>query len=74
MEMLLPGLGAIYHSSLCEEETKQVIINELLQQNAIKPDEEPTKPRIIAPVKTIDLKKFANAMAEHMKTYSALED
>lgn len=33
VEMLLPGLGAIYHSPLCDEETRQVIIDELLQQN-----------------------------------------
>jgi len=74
VEMLLPGLGTIYHSPLCEEETKQVIIGELLQQNAIQPDEEPPKPRIIAPPKNVKLKKFTNVMAEHVESYSALEE
>ena len=73
-EMLLPGLGAIYHSPLCDKENKKLIVNELLQQNAIKSGEKPPKPRIIAPLKNGDLKKFASVMAEHMKSYSALEE
>ena len=73
-EMLLPGLGAVYHSPLCDDETKQVITNELLQQNALKPGEEPPKPRLIAPLKNVDLKKFTATMAENMASYSALEE
>ena len=72
VEMLLPSLGSIYHSPLCEKETKQLIINELLQQNAIQPDEEPPKLRLINPLRAINLKKFTALMAEHMKSYSAL--
>jgi mannosyl-3-phosphoglycerate synthase len=72
VQMLLPGLGAIYHSPLCEDDTKEAIINELLRQDVIKPDEEPPKPRFIAPLKNIDLKKFTNIVAEHMGSYSAL--
>jgi mannosyl-3-phosphoglycerate synthase len=74
VEMLLPSLASIYHSSLCGRETKQLIIDELLQQNAIKPDEEPPKPRVIAPPRTINMKKFISVMAEHMKSYSALKE
>lgn len=70
--MLLPGMGAIYHSPLCEKETKQMILSELLQRNAIKPGEEPPKPRVSVPPKKIDLQKFANVMKEHMESYSAL--
>jgi len=74
VEMLLPGLGSIYHSPLCGKETKQLIRDELLQQNAIQPDEEPPKPRLIAPLQTINLKKFTSVMTEHMNSYSALEE
>jgi mannosyl-3-phosphoglycerate synthase len=74
VEMLLPGLGSIYHSPICEEETKQAIIDELLQQNAIQPEEEPPKPRLITPLKTINLNKFTKIMEEHMKSYSVLEE
>jgi len=70
--MLLPGLGAIYHSPLCEAETKQLILGELLRQDAIKPGEEPPKPHISAPPKKIDLHKFTNVLGEHMDSYSAL--
>jgi len=72
--MLLPGLGAIYHSPLCEKETKQLILDELQHQGAIKPGEGPPKPRISAPPKKIDLQKFTNVMGEHMDLYSALEE
>jgi len=72
--MLLPGLGAIYHSPLCEAETKRLILGELLQQDAIKPGEEPPKPHISAPPKKIDLPKFTNVLGEHMDSYSALEE
>ena len=72
--MLLPGLGTIYHSPLCEEETKQLILRELQQQDAIKPDEEPQKPHVAGPPKKIDLRKFTSVMEEHMDSYSALEE
>jgi mannosyl-3-phosphoglycerate synthase len=74
VEMLLPGLGTIYHSPLCEEETKQVVINDLMQHNAIEPEGEPPVPRFIVPLKNIDVKKLTEAMAEHMESYSALEE
>ncbi|MFW6105270.1 MAG: mannosyl-3-phosphoglycerate synthase [Chloroflexota bacterium] len=74
VEMLLPGLGSIYHSPLCEEATRQLIIDELLQQNAIQPDEEPAKPRLITPLRAINLNKFTEVIAEHMKSYSVLEE
>ena len=73
-EMLLPGLGTIYHSPLCEEATKKLILDELLQASAVKPDEKPPKPYISAPLKNINLRKFKDAMAEHMNSYSALEE
>jgi mannosyl-3-phosphoglycerate synthase len=74
VEMLLPGLASIYHSPLCKKETKQLIIDELLQQNAIRPDEEPPKPHLIPPPRTIDMKRFTSVMMEHMNSYSALDE
>ena len=74
VEMLLPSLGSIYHSSLCGNETKRLITDALVQQNAIRPDEEPPKPRLIAPPQTINLKKFTAVMGECMNSYSALEE
>jgi mannosyl-3-phosphoglycerate synthase len=74
VEMLMPGLSTIYHSPLCEKETKQFIIEELMQQDAIQPGEELPKPRFIAPLKSVNLKKFTGVMAEHIESYSALEE
>jgi len=74
VEMLLPGLGSIYHSPLCEEETRHLIRDELLQQHTIQPDEEPPKPRLISPIRAINLKKFTKVMEEHIKLYSSSED
>ncbi len=70
----LPGLGAIYHSPLCGDETKELIKGELLQQKALEPDEEPPKPHISVPPKTVDLQKFNKAMEEHLESYSALAE
>ncbi len=74
VEMLLPGLASIYHSPLCEKKTKQLIIDELVQQNAVQLDEEPPKPRLIAPPRTVNMKEFASVMMEYMDSYSALEE
>lgn len=73
-DMLLTGLGSVYHSPLCGDEAKQTILNELLQQEAIVQGEEPVKPRIIAPPKSIDLKKFLNVVEEHLDSFLVLEN
>jgi hypothetical protein len=73
VEILLPGLGTAYHSPLCADETRQAIIEELLQHNAIQPDEKPPEPWVIVPPNNIKLKKCTNVMAEYLSSYSALE-
>jgi hypothetical protein len=70
--MLLPGLATIYHSPLCGKETKEKIMAELMQQNAIKPDEELPMPQICPPPKSINLQKFTKVMEAHMESRSAL--
>ncbi len=72
-DMLLSGLGTIYHSPLCEEETEQIIFNELLQRDIIKPNEALPKPHLSPPLKNINLTKFAKVMGKNMESYSALE-
>lgn len=69
-EVLTPGLSAIYHSPICEPETKQMIIDELVWQQALKPDEEPPKPHICILPKKVDIKKFVEVMGKHLATYS----
>ncbi len=72
-DMLLPGLGTIYHSPLCDDGTKAKIIQELQQQNALGPDEEPPLPQLFAPPKTIDNKKFKDILGENLQSYAVLE-
>jgi len=72
-EMLLQGLSTVYHSSLCDEETKRMVIRELVAQRAIKRGEEPAKPHINLPLRKMNIKSFIDFMAERMDSYSALK-
>jgi mannosyl-3-phosphoglycerate synthase len=71
-DRLLTGLGAIYHSPLCENDTKQVILDELTERGIIKSKKIP-KPHIITPPKKTDLTKFKKVMEEHEESYSILD-
>ena len=71
--MLLSGLGTIYHSALCEEETEQMILNELLLREAVKNNAALPKPLLSAPLKNINLTKFIKIIGKNMSSYSALE-
>ena len=72
-EMLLPGLSAIYHSKLCDENTRKGIIKELVYQKIIKKEKEmPPQPKLYRALRSIDLGKFRDCMANKLETYSAL--
>lgn len=72
-DMLLQGLSTVYHSPLCDEGTKELIIRELLAQRALKLGEEPTKSHINCPLNKINIKNFIDFMAERLYRYSALK-
>ncbi len=72
-DMLLQGLASIYHSPLCEPQTKQRIIKELLAQEALKPGEKPVKPHINSAPSKEKIRNFAKFMADRLDSYSALE-
>ncbi|MCJ7768963.1 MAG: mannosyl-3-phosphoglycerate synthase [Dehalococcoidales bacterium] len=72
-EMLLPGLSAIYHSKICDENTRKGIIKELKYQKILKEEEEiPPQPKLYKALRSIDLDKFREYMADKLETYSAL--
>jgi len=72
-EMLLPGLSAIYHSKICDENTRKGIIKELKYQKILKKEEEiPPQPKLYKALRSIDLDKFRECMADKLETYSAL--
>jgi mannosyl-3-phosphoglycerate synthase len=73
-DMLLQGLSTVYHSPLCEKETKKLILRELSTQRALKKGETPPKPHITPPPRNASIKSFTNFMAEHLESYSVLKD
>ena len=72
-EMLLPGLSAIYHSALCDENTRKGILKELVYQKVLKRKEEmPPPPKQYKALRSVDLEKFKQCMADRLEQYSAL--
>ena len=73
-DMLLQGLSTVFHSSLCEKETRKLVLRELTAQRALKRGEVPPKPRVTPPPRNANIKSFTNFMAEHLDSYSVLKD
>ncbi|MBT9147983.1 MAG: hypothetical protein DDT32_01752 [Syntrophomonadaceae bacterium] len=68
-DMLAQGLGAIYHSSLCEAKMKKIILEELKNQAGLEPGEEPPKPFIHTPLCNVALGKFKDFLLPYLSTY-----
>jgi len=73
-DMLLTGLGTIYHSPLCGKETKEVILKELITQNALKKGEKLPVPRLYPPMRKVDSGKFISVIQEHLSNYRVLPE
>jgi len=73
-DMLLSGLATIYHSPLCEESTKKLILRELVNQGALSSREEPPVPCFNTPIGKIDSSKFMNVIKEHLGVLYALHE
>ena len=72
--MLLDGLSTIYHSPLCDRETKQLIISQLTAQKTLKSKKELPAPHINRPPSQVDIREFARHMDSRLETYSALHE
>jgi mannosyl-3-phosphoglycerate synthase len=72
--MLTEGLATIYHSPLCEEGTKRLILRELVNQGALGSREKPPVPHFNAPIGKIDSAKFMNVIKEHLGALYALHE
>ena len=73
-DMLLSGLATIYHSPLCEESTKRLILRELVNQGALSSRGKPPVPHFNAPIGKIDSSKFMNVIKEHLGVLYALHE
>lgn len=73
-DMLLSGLATIYHSPLCEEGTKKLILRELVNQGALSSRGKPPVPHFNAPIGKIDSSKFMDAIKDHIGVLYALHE
>jgi mannosyl-3-phosphoglycerate synthase len=71
--MLLPSLSVIYHSQLCEESTRNLILKELVDAGGLKENEAVPKVRLLPPPQKADLTIFAESIESEMKRYSVPE-
>ena len=71
--MILPGLSVIYHSALCSSRIKQQLLQGLIDQGALQPEEEVPRPHLVLPPKKADVQSFASFMKDHLQTYSVLK-
>ena len=67
-EMALLSLTTIYHSKLTSKRLKNSILEDLRMHGIIKENEEPPKPRIMKPIKDIDIKKWMKTLETHQET------
>ncbi len=69
-EMVLDGLGSIYHSPLCGEETERLILDQLRRRNILSDDQTPPAPKLISPPSTANFEKFREIVENHLESYS----
>ncbi len=69
-EMLLPSLSVIYHSPLCEDSTKQIIYDQLVEQECLKPGDEVPKITLMPPPKKVDIPGLARLLETQLPIYS----
>ena len=70
--MLLSSMSTVYHSPLCDEEVKQAILAELVNQGILKEGEEPPPVHINAPLKKAKTSKFVAAIRSDFDKYRVL--
>ncbi|MFC1894102.1 bifunctional mannosyl-3-phosphoglycerate synthase/mannosyl-3 phosphoglycerate phosphatase [Chloroflexota bacterium] len=68
-EMLLPSLSVIYHSPLCENSTKQLIVNQLIEQKCISKGKDVPRVRLIPPPQKANVERLASIFEEHLPFY-----
>jgi mannosyl-3-phosphoglycerate synthase len=69
-EMLLPSLSVIYHSPICEESTRKLIFNQLVELDCIKPDEEVPRIQLFPPPQKANLQLMAESLDSQMEDIS----
>jgi len=68
-EMLLPSLGVLYHSPLCEDSTKQLIVEQLQEQKCLSARKDVPRVRLMPPPQRADMAKFSTAIGKQLHLY-----
>ncbi len=63
LEMMLPSLSVIYHSPLCQEKTKRLILNELVGAGCLKAGEVPPPVKLMPPPQKADTATLSAALS-----------
>lgn len=74
LEMMQPSLSVIYHSALCQERTKKLIVNELVEAGCLQPDQEPVQVRLMPPPQQVDLARFSASLSGEFRRFFVPED
>lgn len=69
-DMLLPSLAVIYHSPACEESTRDLIRNQLVEVECLKPGEDVPLVTLLPPPQKADLTIFAKEMESRLNDIS----
>ena len=72
-DMMLPSLSVIYHSPLCEESTRQGIVEQLVEAGCIEDNEPVPEVRLISPLEGINLPLFAGTIEGELARYAVPE-
>jgi mannosyl-3-phosphoglycerate synthase len=65
-QMLLPSLSVIYHSPICEESTRKLIFNQLIELDCIKLGEEVPKIQLLPAPEKANLRLMSEALDSQM--------
>jgi mannosyl-3-phosphoglycerate synthase len=65
-DMLLPSLAVIYHSPVCEDSTRTLIKNQLVELGCIKAEEEVPRMRLMPPPQKADLSVLSGLLEDHL--------
>ncbi len=72
-DMILSSLGTIYHSELANESLRRQILEDLRIHGLLGENEEPPKPKVMAPIGEIDVGKWARVLEDNAETLMKFE-
>lgn len=71
-KMMVGGLGSTYHSSICSEDSKRAIRQELVRRDLIEKFQEPPKPKRFPSIGKLDITQLTNTLQRNSETYTEI--